>query len=199
MAVILRVRTVLSYGSGGPGLHTAYFLPGTVGGSTADATDVVGRVRAMFQSQITAFSNSMFIQVSTDVAAIEATTGMLTGNFSAAAAALVTGTGGASQEITAAMILVRSRTNSVINGRAVRGRWYIGPVAATSTNPLGGVITTLVTSWNASANATIAPAGTTSAPVVWHRPTTLNAGTHAPVTSFSTWDQYAVMRSRRDA
>lgn len=199
MAVILRVRTTMTYGSGGPGLSTSYWLPGTTGGVTADASDCVARVRAFWDAIKVNFASSMSLQVQSDVAAIEATTGVLTGLFSATPAAAVVGTGGGNNEVTAAMALIRSRTNSVINGRLLRGRWYLGPVATGCSNLIGSLATATITSFNTGAAGLLAAGATGSVPAVWHRPTTLAAGTHGVVTSFSTWDQYAVLRSRRDA
>jgi len=198
MPNLLRVRTVLSYFSGGPGLNTIYWIPGTPGGVTADATDAVARVRAMWLAMAPQFSSSMQFQTSNDVALIDEVTGTLTGSLAAAGVAGVAGTGGSNNEVVAAMLLVRLRTAGVRNGRLVKGRWYLGPVGAGVANGLGTVTTGNVTAMNTAANALLTGGATASVPCVWHRPKDLAPGAGFPVTSASTWDQFAVLRSRRD-
>jgi hypothetical protein len=199
MAVILRVRTVLNYGSGGPGLATHYFAPGTIGGSNADAADVATRVRNFFLACVGLCVIGDTFQVQSDVAAIEATTGALTGLFTAGTLAVVTGTGAGSRGPIAAMALVRSRTNVVLNGRLLRGRQYFGPMRVATVDSQGRIVASDVATLNVAAAAIIPAAATTSAPAVWHRPTLLAAGGHALITSYSTWAEFAVLRSRRDA
>lgn len=199
MAVMLRVRSTLTYGSGGPGLNTIYWLPGTPGGSTADATDAVARVRACWQSAIAQFAASMSIQVQSQVDAIDDVLGTLVGSFSGTAVAAVVGTGGANNELPAAQVLVRSRTALIRNGRLVKGRSYVGPVAATVASSLGMVSAGSITAFNTAFNGLLAAGVTASVPGVWHRPSPAGAGGFAAATSYSTWEQFAVLRSRRDA
>ena len=198
MAIILRVRATLTYGSGGPGVHTSYWAPGTLGGITADATDVVARVRAMFASAQAQYPNSTVVVVQTDVAQLQDSTGILTGGLSAAAVGTVTGTGGAVVGPLAGMALVRLRTGAVVNGRIVRGRWYMGPLGTGAQSASGGIAAGSQTAFNTAAGLLLAAGPTTSQLVVWHRPTTTTIGSSANVTSVSTWDQMAVLRSRRD-
>lgn len=198
MAVDMRVRTVLSYGTGGPGLHTVYWRPGTTGGVTADATDAVARVRAFWSAAAGLFPNTFGAQVSSDVALIEDSTGALVGGLSATPVAVVAGTASGSFGPLANMALLRLRTGVVVNGRALRGRWYLGPTAANAINALGGLTTGNIAALNAAGAGMLAAGATTSFPVVWHRPGA-GTGISANITSMSAWDQLAVMRSRRDA
>src|SRR6187399_761129 len=87
----MRVRTTLTYGSGGPGLHTVYWRPGTTGGVTADASDAIARVRAFWNGIRSAFPSTFQMDVQTDVALIEDSTGLLVGNLSGTPAASVVG------------------------------------------------------------------------------------------------------------
>lgn len=199
MAVILRTRATLNYGSGGPGLFTAYWAPGTVGGSTADATDCVARVRAGWQAWRNNLPSTYTAVFQTDVAALEATTGVLTGLFSATPPADVTGAGGVLQAPTAAMGLLRLRTNVIISGRLLRGRWFVGPLSQACVDGFGNLTAGNLANFNTGGAAILAAGATTSALAVWHRPTPTTAGGHALVSSISTWNEIAVLRSRRDA
>jgi len=198
MSTALRVRATLTYGTGGPGVHTSYWIPGTTGGVTADATDVVARVRAFFAAVQTLYPNSTTVQVQTDVAQFNDTTGGLVGTLSAASVGSVVGTGGSAIGPLASMALIRLRTGLVLNGRALRGRWYMGPLAATTISTVGGLTTGGVSAFNSAAAGLLAAGATTSVLAVWNRPGTAG-GLTTGVTSASTWDQLAVLRSRRDA
>lgn len=198
MAVILRVRTIMTYGSGGPGLNTQYFSPGTVGGSVADATDVVARVRTCWAAVAPQFAPTMSLQVESDVAAIEATTGALTGTFSATPVAAVVGSAAGSSVPPVLQLLMRLRTGTVINGRLLRGRQYLGPAGALVQGSGGVVQASSVTAFNSAYNAMLVTSPTTSFPAVWHRPVNAAAGGHALVSSYSMWSTFAELRSRRD-
>lgn len=199
MAIIMRVRTTLTYGSGGPGLHTVYWAPGTLGGVTADATDAVARVRAFFAGIQTIFANTFTANVQTDVALINDGSGILTGSLSAAAVGTVVGTAAGGVGPLANMALARLRTGSVINGRLLKGRWYLGPISV-SAQGTGGLLSAAgIAAVNTAGNGMLSGGATTSAPVVWHRPGGVTVGASSTVSSVSCWDQIAVMRSRRDA
>jgi hypothetical protein len=87
----------------------------------------------------------------------------------------------------------------IINGRLLRGRHFMGPVVATTLGAGGAVVAGTITIFDGAFNAMIPAGATTSAPAVWHRPTPLATGGHGLVSSYSTWNQFAVLRSRRDA
>jgi len=199
MATILRVRTTLTYGSGGPGLNTVYWLPGTTGGITADATDSVARVRAFFAAIQGAFANTFTANVQTDVAQINDTTGALVGSLSAAAVGTVVGTAAGGVGPLANMALARLRTGVVAQGRLIKGRWYLGPISVTAQGTGGLLSSTQITAITNAGNAMLSGGATTSVPVVWHRPKVGFGGVSAQISSVSCWDQIAVMRSRRDA
>lgn len=198
MAAILRVRTTLNYIQGGPGLHTAYFSPATVGGVTADATACVAGVRAFWDAIKGLFVNSFTAQVQSDVAQVENTTGVLLGQLSATPVAIVTGTVAGSYSPIASMMLLRLRSNAVINGRLLRGRWYLGPVSNTvvdSSGRLGPAQQTTLT----NAGNVVAAGFAGCIPIIWHRPSPTGVGQSGTAQSFSAAADMAVLRSRRDA
>lgn len=93
---------------------------------------------------------------------------------------------------TANQFLVRWRTGNFENGREVRGRTNIPcPTEATST-PAGRVEPSIVTAYNSRAFNLIDDANTVF--VVWSK----KNGLWWAARSGSTWDQFAVLRSRRD-
>jgi hypothetical protein len=198
VAVILRVRTTLDYGTGGPGLNTMYFRPGTPGGSNADAADVASRVRAFWFAIKVIYPSLYFLRVQSDVAAIEATTGALTGLFNGGAQATVTGTGAGTFMPKVAMILLQQRSALVVNGRLLKGRSYLGPVdtgSLTGSGVVSGATVALVVGATPGLQA-VAP--TLSQPVIWHRPGGAGAGADATITNYAVWSEFAELRSRRD-
>ena len=199
MTDMLRVRATLNYGNGGPGLYTSYWRPGTTGGVTADATDVAGRVRGFFIGIAGQLPNSTTVVVNPQVDVIEDIAGALRGSLQATPPAVVTGTGGATIGALAAMALARLRSGTVLGGRAVKGRWYLGPLASVAFSTSGGLAAASVTAINAAGAALLPAAATTSHLGIWHRPQGGTGGALVDCDAISTWDQIAVMRSRRDA
>ena len=198
MTVMLRVRTVMTGWAGGPGLNTVYWRPGTGGGSTADATDCAARVRAALNAIAGVFPSSVTLLTSPTCDAIEDTTGALVGTFTGAVPALVAGSGGAIVTAPATAILVRQDTGVVVNGKRLRGRWFISPLDANAVNSSGEANATDRATINTAFNAMLVGGGTLSFPVVWHRPGPLGAGTSAPIVLASCNTTLAVLRSRRD-
>jgi hypothetical protein len=196
---IMRVRTTLTYGSGGPGLHTAYWIPGTPPGVTADANDAVGRVRGFWLGCAGQFPTTFSAQVQSGVDLLDDLTGSLQGQLSATAVAAVAGTSGTASAARSSMILAQLRTNTVFGGRLLKGRWYLGPPKPSAIGTTGGTDPAVITAVNAAGAAMIAPGATASALAVWHRPVSGGGGAAVPVSSLSTWNEIAVLRSRRDA
>lgn len=198
MAVILRTSAVIS-GTGlpGGGLSTLYWAPGTVGGSTADATDCLARFRGIFNSFIANLPLSITFTFDQTVLAIEATTGVLTQAFTAAPALSVTGTNAGDVLPRQTQGLLRWGTATVINGRRVKGRLFM-PAPAEDKNAAGGVPESTYQSALTTAGATVFIAGATSSEAcIWHRPNSLGAGASPDITSASAAPVWAVLRSRR--
>lgn len=199
MATIMRIRTVLSYGSGGPGLNTIYWDAASEPPAVADASDAVARVRTFFDAIKAFYANSMTFSVSNDVATFEDTTGDLTGRLAAAPAAVVVGTGGAAQGPLASMYLVQLRTNLLRNNRLVGGRWYLGPPASVGIFTTGQITGAAQTAHVNAATAMLTGGATASVPIVWHRPNALGPGASGVIVQATVWSQFGTMRSRRDS
>jgi len=197
MTVILRVRTVLTGWTGAPGLSTIYWRPGTGGGTTADATDCVARVRAAWAAISPSLPNAVSAAVQSQVDAIEDSDGQLTGSFSATPVAVTTGSGGINMAPTAAMFLVRLRTALIVGPRLLRGRLFVGPIAQGSVTGAGGITGAAQTQVNGAFTTMLTGGTTASFPVVWHRPG-VTVGTSGAIVAVSTWSELGSLRSRRD-
>ena len=198
MAVILRTSALIT-GTGlpGGGLSILYWAPGTVGGSTADATDCLARFRAIFTGFSTHIEQSISFVFDTTVLAIEATTGVLVSSFTAAAAATVVGGVSADALPRQTQGLLRWGTSTVINGRRVRGRLFM-PGAIETDNTSAGVPSGTYTSTLTTAGGSIfTPGATSSEACIWHRPGPAGAGASPDITSASAATTWSVLRSRR--
>lgn len=201
MAQILRCRAVLSGWSGAPALYTAYFSPGTAGGSVADATDCLARVRGFWNAMTAQLPAAVQITTAPTVDVLEASTGELVGQYaSSAPPTVVTGTSVAEFYAPGNYALLQINTLGFRNGRKVRGRSFIGPIteAGVTSGVANSTLTSLVSA-SAAAQLTPSSPATASAMVVWSRPSRggSNGATNV-VISFACPSKLAMLRSRRD-
>lgn len=205
MAVMLRVRAIGTGWTGAPGLLTTYWIPGTVGGSTADATDVVARVRACLFAARSSAMNTVVWNVDPTCDAIDAADGSLTGSYTGTLPASVVGSGTGELYAPGTALLVRAHTNGVIRGRKVQGRTFWGPTTEASVTagaPDSGAVATVNGAWTGLLSA----GSTASAVCVWSRPLRAVAPPHAIiapggavlVTGYTVAGFMATIRSRRD-
>lgn len=202
-AHIMRVRVVGTGWIGAPGLNTFYFHGATTDPVTADATDVVARVRAFFQAIIANLSNDTHQQVSNAVDVIDDADGSLLNGLAGTAVADVVGTGTGLMTPPADCILLQHRTNLIVRKRRLVGRSFISrgdsnDLAAngTWTSGLGTAV--------ATAAAAMITGSTASYPVVWSRPikdingNVTTPGSSGGVSTYNCPIKVAVLRSRRD-
>lgn len=198
MAVIMRSAAIIS-GASIPsnGYTSLWWLPQTAGGSTADATDILARFRALWATAASAISTGYTFTFDPICIAIESTTGVLNASFAGAQPAAVTGSAAGDQLPLQTQGLGRLFTSTVINGRRVSGRLFFpGPVE--SLNAAGGVPTTpYLTATDSALDGLLAAGATTSSVQVWHRPTAGAGGANATVTSLAMNPTWSVLRSRR--
>lgn len=187
---IYRVRTQFTGLSGGPYLSTMYFAaspsPDVVEAQAA-ATDVAAYWNAIDAELDLKLSWSTL----GEVALIDEVTGNLTNSYGVVTAS---GAGAKSGDSIApfTQALCRWSTATFIAGRRVQGRTFVPGMTEVNTTANGApaaVLTNLITT---AGNALIASAN--SGLVVWSR----KNGSIALVTACSAWNQYAVLRSRRD-
>jgi hypothetical protein len=204
VTVILRQQAVISGGPGGNGVITTYWRPGTGGGSTADATDIVARVRAWLNTQVGALINTVALVYNPVCEAIEDTTGDLVGLFTGTAVANSIGTSVTWTSPEVAM-LVSWRTASVINGRLLQGRTFISPLAAAAIDASGQLAAATKTSLQTASTGLLTGGGTASFPVTWRRPHTASTkdprpsylGDSRAIASAVVSSRLAVLKSRR--
>lgn len=202
--LVYRVRCVSTGWGGAPGLNTFYFDRADAGPSDPVAAEnVTARVRAFWFAEAAIFPNLWNMQVIPDVDVVNTDNGDLVSSQTAPTPAVVTGTypnGFGPQE---AMLCATYSTADIIDGRRVRGRTFIGPLAQqsdTDGTPLNGWIGGLQTNLAALIGAGLADPQL----VVWSRrrgisvshPTGLGGSAHG-VTGVQIADKFAVLRSRR--
>lgn len=188
----LRVDTVITGLTGVP-YYSRQVFPGE---TLIEATDATVAVRDFWASMSTGgtplLAGSASIQVQPEVTVFREDTGQ-------PLAVLVTPTLGpvpTSSGTTvpaAAQGLIRLLTPDYIGSRRVRGKVFIPGIAVSNVTGDG-----LVGSTAQSAMTSAAVALTDAGLQIWSRPTADRIGSVHDVTSTSAWDQWAVLRSRRD-
>ena len=171
-----------------PVLLQTFWRPGTAGGSTADATDALTRVRAMLLAAVGAFSSGLGYTGQAEVDVLEDTTGAITGTFTGVPGAQVQGT--VSGDMLPAQIsyVVRANTSLIVGRRFLKGRTFFAGAAENNSGGLGTPVGSTVTALNSAFNGMLTGGGTASFPVIWHRPTKAlpSSGTSGPVVNYST-------------
>lgn len=180
-----RVRTDITGGPGGAELATHYF--DVVGGLTAaDANAAVG---AFWHTVRDLVHNAYTFSTESEVASVDIATGQVTG-LTPVTAIVWAGTVSGQPLPPASQGLIRWRTGTFVGGREIRGRTFLpGP---TEEHNLTGVPNSdYITVANNAAAALIAASGTEL--MTYSR----KNSDAAPVVSGSCWNQWAVLRSRR--
>jgi len=169
VTVNLRVRFTFN-NAGHSGLLTTYWRPGTGGGSNADATDMLARVRAaLFGCRANYGVNCTYTPVLT-CDAIEDTTGALTGSFTGTTPLAIAGTAAGDVMPFNNAFLVKWLTSSVVNGRKLQGRTFMAGCTEAQNNASGVPNGADITAIAAAFLGTLTGGATASFPVVWNRP-----------------------------
>lgn len=176
MTLLYRVRATISGPFGSPGLSTTYHrcpAPPTLAAAQA-ASD---RVRGSWDVVKTVLSNTCTVQMQPGVDVIDDADGSLDASFGTTPLGIVTGTAAVPigpPQVMAGLVL---STSTVVDGRRLRGRLYIGPLANTTTvsvAPAGGLLTAVQAM--GTALITVAPPAATAPIMVWHRPLKNSSG-----------------------
>lgn len=194
-----RVRVVFSGLQGAPYLATHYF--DVAGGTAAQA---VGDVAGFWTGVDAGLDSELTWATEASVDSINEATGALVTSTSVTP---LTGTGGTVGPVLpfAAQGLARWRTNGIVAGRRVRGRTFIPGITELGVDN-GVLLASTISNINTQGQAMIDSLN--SIAVVWSRPVAANptatppvvarSGTMHPVVGVDTWNQLAVLRSRRD-
>lgn len=199
MTEMLRVTVNWTGFNGAPGytnLHFRDFTEGPVDQAMADGS--VAKVDSWIANWQSSLPSTVKFQVNPQVQRIEDTTGDLVGFFNTTPAAQRTGTGTGSYSAASGMCF-NWYTNGVRNGRRIRGRTFVVPVAGNALGPDGTLDDTKVTGLR-TATASLLSATGSGDFGVWSRPSGPGAtdGAWWLTTSFTLPDKVAVLRSRRD-
>lgn len=178
-----RVRTSLVGIPGSPYLSTIYFGDGETAQAAADKA---AELWVIFEQ---AMSSNAAWSVDPVVATLDAATGELTGTEEVAGS---NGQGDIAGEWLppATQVLVQWRTGTFVNGRELRGRTFIPGVFQNAND--NGVLSSTVRTALSTAIAGWLTAG--PVPLIWSRAHLVSS----LVSSASVWNQFAVLRSRRD-
>lgn len=181
-----RIRTLITGVAGSPWYTNLYFDQAT--GTPQQAVDAV---QAFWSGNATTLAAPATWVVDGIVPVIDSATGDTISTF---AVTQKTGTfsNSAGRAPSSLQGLARFRTGAYIGGREVRGRFFIPGFTIGAIGPGGSVSTAQVAQQN-SLLATLV--GTANADlVVWSK----TNGQFFPVSAATLWDQFAVLRSRRD-
>lgn len=203
--LVYRVRCVSQGWGGAPGLNTFYF--GQDDGIESDhavaALDVVTRVRAAIFGIGPVMTSAWTCQVQGVVDVINTDNSDLVESLVVAAPAVVAGTFSGAFGPQAAMVCANLVTSDILDGRRIRGRAFIGPVAnngdgdgtpsAEMVTDVGGALTGLM---GGGAGAVPLVVWSRRRPVSAEHPTGLGGSAHI-VTAVTVKDTFAILRSRR--
>lgn len=204
MVNILRVKARWSGFSGAPGfsvLHFRDFGTGEGGGSDPTAEQAVAaatKVRTFFDTIKLRIPQGVSIQIEPDVEMIEDTTGDLVDSFTAGTQAIVDGGATGSSYSGATGAVVNFRTGSIKNGRRIRGRLFLVPLAS-NVFAEGVINPGILPDFQAAADALVDSTGSPDLGV-YSRPSSTAAtdGRWVIATSANVPNLSAVLRSRRD-
>lgn len=196
MTELYRIATTWTSPQGGPYITQMYFRVGEIFNG-----DIASIAVADFWTSIGAqFSDNMAWTVDPTALVIEDTDGSIVGSTAVTGD---TGTGGGAGDMLpyTTQALVRWRSGVYEDGREIRGRTFVpginegGNVDGTCPSAVQAVLNTAAEDLIATENAAFC---------IWRRPRvdhpTLpdRAGSNALVVTGSAWNQWAVLRSRRD-
>lgn len=191
---MLRITARWSGFPGAPGYSNFFFAGG--GGLIGDQNQVAQRVSDAFKGMIVHLAAGTSISIEPEAAVVDSDTGQVTDfrNIDTIAPVVASGSGSYAGPAGA---VVNWRTSDLRNGRRIRGRTFMVPLASSSFDSTGSLSVSVLQGLNTFATA-IRGADLDSEFGVWSRPTNGSGGVFASVTSHNVPDMVAVLRSRRD-
>ena len=201
MSGMLKVKTKWTGFNGAPGYTNFYFRDFSSTGEPTQthASGAVTRTHTFWNNLQSRFPSVVQLAVQGDVEVIEETNGEMKSVFSVTPPTTVTGSATSGLYSGPVGAVVNWRTGGVRNGRRVRGRTFLVPLANENYQTDGTIDPTKLASMNTTVAALADQTGSPDLGV-WARPTTPGGsdGVWYAVTSGSVPDLAAVLRSRRD-
>lgn len=184
--------------SGAPG-YTNFHFSAALTPTPTELSETAAKVRTFFDSWKGWLPNAVTVNFPSELEEFSTTTGELVDTHAFTAPASVTGIGGSAVFSSAVGACVNWKTNTVVNGRKLRGRTFMVPLQSLPSFDTDGTLnpsarlTMLTACTNFMNNATGLPF------FIWHRPTPgASDGAAGSVTATTINDKTAVLRSRRD-
>ena len=171
----------------GPGLTTFYGTGFTSADMSASVNDYFQAVKSLVPAGVT-----WITPMGGDV--LDETTGALTGTWGSGGS-FQTSSGPGAEYAAGVGVRHTLQTGTVVNGRRVRGSFFLVPLLASHFDSDGSIKNTALTTIDAAAQALYTALNTEW--VVWSRPTDTRAGLAAEVTGVTTPDRVSWLRSRR--
>jgi hypothetical protein len=173
------------------------WIPGTLGGSTADATDCLTRFRAAWLAMAGKISTAAIVSFNTTVLGYSLLTGKVDSVWNASAAAAFSGSAAGDVLPAQTQGLLRWNTNGIVNGRRIRGRWFIPLPVEADSDANGAPVTAYKTALAAGATALLASPSTPSTPAVYHRASSSSSASVWGITGGTPGPAWSVQRGRR--
>lgn len=186
---MIRVRTIGTGVAGTPWYINQYF-----DGDLAGAPSAANAVHGFFDGLKGSIYQAVSFQVQADVVEVDPATGKSTDAVSVTVSA-VQATNTSNMVPAANNMLLRLGTAGFTRGRRIEGKLYIPGLVVPNLQADGTLTASAVTSFANQAKAAFLPAspGAQPALVVWSR---VGKNTH-PVTAITTWNEMAILKSRR--
>lgn len=200
MANILRVKARWSGFTGAPGYSIFHFRDFTSEGFTPDeAAGAAARVRAFFSAASPYLPNTVGVTVEGEAEVIDIDSGEMVDVVAAGTHAIVNGSAGPGIGYAAPVGAVVSwRTNTVRNGRRMRGRTFLVPLSVAAYEQNGTLVAGAVTALNTAATGLRDNSIGLDLCIYGRPPKLVGAGTYGPVIGHTVPDMAAVLSSRRD-
>lgn len=184
MTTLNRYRVIWSGGPGGQGVSTFF--------SETSAITALADIRAFFSSAAGLFSTALTFSFPNSGDQIESTTGTLTGAWTQAAAATVTGADGGAPYAAGIGMRIRWGTGTIVGGRRLVGTTFLTSLTTDAYASDGTLDNGFLTSVQGYADALVA----TDSLVIWSRPRNGVSG-YGSVESAVLPDRVTSLRSRR--
>ncbi len=184
-----RVMVAWSGFPGGPGVSVLHFN---------DAVAAKPALKTFYTALITLLPNNVTVTIPNSGDTIDSGTGQITGAWSGGTTDAIVGTGSSTSYAAASGASVIWATSTIFNGRRLKGRTYLVPLASQAYDA-GSLTSTAITTIQNAATALVGTVGVEMQ--VFHRPGPVGSGKlggQALVTSALVRDKQATLRSRRD-
>lgn len=193
-----QVETIMTGLDGGQGFNRLNFTTT----DTVDSTILVAAVHAFWDALKTYISHTISFQVQSPVKIVDAATGDLVDIVTATGVAAVVGSDTDNGYVGSAQGLLRLHTSSIVGNRVAQGHLNVPGITIPWMDTGGTLKTAAQTAITASGTAHLQGIADHEL-AVWSRPrkalgVIVTDGILSPVTSLSTWNQFSVLRSRRD-